>query len=689
MVDNLWTIEEGNEQKTDLAALRYRSNLLGTDRSVCNWGGGNTSVKTIDTNFKGEEIDVMWVKGSGSDLATMTEKNFTGLDLADIRPLIERENMTDEEMVAYLGHTMIDPTHPRASIETLLHAFLPYKHVDHTHPDAIISICCAPNGRAIADEIYGDRYVWVPYIRPGFLLSKMIAEGVKENPNAELVLMEKHGLVVWGETAEESYTKTIDIINEARNYIDASLEKGPAFGGAKYEALAEEARRNAFAKVLPIIRGAVSKDEGMIATFDDSEGVLEFVNSEKAEVLSQVGAACPDHLVHTKRVPLYLQWNPQEDSVETLASSIEEAVSSYKKAYQDYFESYAGKEDLMFTPSPRVILIPGLGMVTTGKDIGSANVSRALYHRAISVMKGSDAIGGFQSLNAAESFAIEYWPLELYKLSLAPKEAEFSRKVAFVTGGAGGIGSETCRLFASTGAHIVIADLNVEGGQQVADDINEKYGAGRAVAVKMDVTSEEQIRAAFQQVVLEYGGVDILVNNAGLATSSPFEETTLAEWNLNMNVLGTGYFLVSREAFTIMKQQQTGGNMVFIGSKNSIYAGKNASAYSAVKALEVHLARCIAAEGGDYGIRANSVLPDAVLQGSAIWGSKWKEERAAAYGIEPEQLDEHYRARTVLKVNIFPRDIAEAIAFFASSKSAKTTGCMLTVDGGVAAAFTR
>lgn len=689
LIKNLWNVEEGNTQQTDLAALRYRSNLLGTDRSVCNWGGGNTSVKTTETNFKGEEIDVMWVKGSGSDLATMTEKNFTGLNLADIRPLIEREDMSDEEMVAYLGHTMIDHGHPRASIETLLHAFLPYKHVDHTHPDAIISICCAPNGREIADEVFGDRYVWVPYIRPGFLLSKMIAEGVKANPNAELVLMEKHGLVVWGETAKESYDKTIEIINEAKAYIDASLEKEAAFGGAKFEALEEEARRTAFAKVLPIVRGAVAGDEGMIATFDDGEDVLEFVNSQKADVLSQVGAACPDHLVHTKRVPLYMNWNPQEETVEALVSSIEEAISSYKKAYQDYFDAYASAEDTMFNPSPRVILIPGLGMITTGKDIGNANVSRALYHRAISVMKGSDAVGGFQSLSAEESFAIEYWPLELYKLSLAPKEAEFSRKVAFVTGGAGGIGSETCRLFASEGGHVVIADLNEEGGQQVANDINEKYGAGRAIAVKMDVTSEEQIRAAFQKAVLEFGGVDILVNNAGLATSSPFDETTLDEWNLNMNVLGTGYFLVSREAFTIMKQQKTGGNMVFIGSKNSIYAGKNASAYSAVKALEVHLARCIAAEGGDYGIRANSVLPDAVLQGSAIWGSKWKEERAAAYGIEPDQLDEHYRARTVLKVNIFPRDIAEAIAFFASSKSAKTTGCMLTVDGGVAAAFTR
>lgn len=689
MIENLWNIEEGNRQKTDLASLRYRSNLLGTDRSVCNWGGGNTSVKSTELNFKGEEIDVMWVKGSGSDLATMGEKNFTGLNLKDIAPLIEREDMSDEDMVAYLGHTMIDSAHPRASIETLLHAFLPYKHVDHTHPDAIISICCAPNGREIADEIYGDRYVWVPYIRPGFLLSKMIAEGVKANPNAELVLMEKHGLVVWGETAKESYDKTIEIINEAKAYIDQSLTKVESFGGAKFTTIEEAERHALFAKVLPIVRGSVSEEEGMIATFDDSENVLEFVNSAKADTLSQIGAACPDHLVHTKRVPLYVNWNPQEETEEQLIESIQEAIISYKKAYADYFAEYANADDKMFNPSPRVILIPGLGMITTGKDIGNANVSRGLYHRAISVMKGSDAVGGFQSLNAGESFAIEYWPLELYKLSLAPKEAEFSRKVAFVTGGAGGIGSETCRLFASQGGHVVIADLNLEGGEKVAADINGAYGAGRAIAVKMDVTSEDQIREAFKQAVLAFGGVDILVNNAGLATSSPFEETTLEEWNLNMNVLGTGYFLVSREAFKIMKQQKTGGNMIFIGSKNSIYAGKNASAYSAVKALEVHLARCIAAEGGDYGIRANSVLPDAVLQGSAIWGSKWKEERAAAYGIEPDQLDEHYRQRTVLKVNIFPRDIAEAIAFFASSKSAKTTGCMLTVDGGVAAAFTR
>lgn len=682
MIENLWNAFNKSIQSDTLGELTYRSNLIGSDRRVCNWGGGNTSFKTIETDFLGNEVDVMWVKGSGSDLATMKESNFTALHLEHILPLQQREDMTDEEMVDYLSHCMLDKSHPRASIETLLHAFLPYKHVDHTHPDSIISICCAPNGQEIAKEIFGDRFVWVPYIRPGFLLSKMIAEGVQNNPNAELVLMEKHGLVVWGDTAKESYDKTIHIINEAKAYIDLQLTERQAFGGQSTEALPLEKRMQTLNEILPYIRGLVSTSQGQIVTYDDSADILEFVNSERAASLSQVGAACPDHLVHTKRVPLFIDW---DGNLETIKTSIE----AYKAEYQKYFEAYASSEDNMFDPSPRVMLIPGIGMINTGKDKASALVSGALYHRAISVMKGSDALGGFTSLSAEESFGIEYWPLELYKLSLAPKEVEFSRKVAFVTGGAGGIGSETCRLLASLGAHVVLADLNLEGAEKVALEINSTYGEGRATAVKMDVTDEEQIIEAFQLVNRTYGGVDILVNNAGLATSSPFEETTLKEWNLNMNVLGTGYFLVSREAFKVMKTQGKGGSMIFIGSKNSIYAGKNASAYSAVKALEVHLARCIAAEGGDFGIRANSVLPDAVLQGSAIWGSKWREERAAAYGIEPDKLENHYRERTVLKENIYPRDIAEAIAYFASSKSAKTTGCMLTVDGGVAAAFTR
>ena len=689
MVANLWEKSEAANLESGLSELVYRSNRIGADRAVCNWGGGNTSMKTVEKDFRGRDIDVMWVKGSGSDLGTMKSQHFTGLSLSDITPLFEREEMSDEEMVGYLSHCMIDSKHPRASIETLLHAFLPFKHVDHTHPDAIISLCCAHNGRELADEIYGERYVWVPYVRPGFTLSKMIAEGVRQNPKAELVLMEKHGLVTWGETSEACYNKTIAIIQEAEAYIEAKVNEGQLYGGKQYVSIAAEDRGRILAEVLPVIRGAVSDNKKMIVNVDAAEDVLAFVNSRDAKTLSQVGAACPDHLVHTKMKPLYIEWNPEGQDVDALKAALLQGIAAYKQEYKAYFERNKHEGDVMFEAAPRVILIPGLGMVNTGKSYAMANVSGALYHRAIAVMRGATALGEFVSLSENESYNVEYWPLELYKLSLAPAEAEFSRKVAFITGGAGGIGSAAARKLLQDGAHVVLADLNLEGAAKLAEEWNQQYGEGRAFAVKMDVTKEEEVQAAFDQCALQYGGVDIIVNNAGLATSSPFDETSLAEWNLNMNVLATGYFLVAREAFKLMKAQGIGGSMVFVGSKNSVYAGKNAAAYSTAKAAEIHLARCIAAEGGQHGIRVNSVLPDAVLQGSAIWNSSWRNERAAAYGIEADQLEEYYRNRTTLLVNVFPADIAEAIAYFASSKAEKTTGCMITVDGGVPAAFTR
>ncbi|MBP1969238.1 rhamnulose-1-phosphate aldolase/alcohol dehydrogenase [Virgibacillus natechei] len=687
MVKNRW--DNNSTFKNGLNELVYRSNLLGQDRSVANWGGGNTSTKSTETDFRGNEVEVMWVKGSGSDLATMKEKNFTGLRMEDIRPLMEREDMTDEEMVDYLAHCMIDAKHPRSSIETLLHAFLPYKHVDHTHPDAIISIACATNGPEIAKEIYGDRYVWVPYVRPGFKLSKMIAEGVKANPNAELVIMEKHGLVTWGETSKESYDNTISVIQEAEDYLENKAEGKELFGGSKYDSLTSDERKTILASVLPVIRGEVSEDKKMIVTNDDSENILSFVNSKDAKELSQVGAACPDHLVHTKRAPLFVEWDPASQDVNQLIERVQAGIAAFKETYISYFNRNKSEGDKMVEAVPRVLLIPGIGMINTGKSWSAANVSESLYHRAVSVMRGSTILGDFVSLNEAESFAIEYWPLELYKLSLAPPEAEFSRHVAFVTGGAGGIGSATCKRLLSEGAHVVVADINLEGAQQQAAEMNEQYGENRALAVKMDVTKEEEVIAAIQSSALTYGGLDIIVNNAGLASSSPFEETTLDKWNLNMNVLVTGYFLVAREAFKLMKDQEIGGSMVFVGSKNSIYAGKNAAAYSTAKAAEVHLARTIAADGGEHGIRVNSVLPDAVIRGSKIWDSQWKKERASSYGIGEGDLEEHYRKRTILNVNILPEDIADSIAFLSSSKAAKTTGCMVTVDGGVAAAFTR
>lgn len=689
MPTNFWETTSLITEKTDLAMLAYRSNLIGSDRTVCNWGGGNTSAKGLVKNFKGEDVEVLWVKGSGSDLASIAPQQFTMLNLKDIRPLFTRDSMTDEEMVNYLAHCMLDVSQPRASIETLLHAFLPFKHVDHTHPDAIIGLCCADNGQEIAKEIYGDRFVWVPYIRPGFTLSKMIAQSVADNPKAELVLMEKHGLVTWGDTPEESYNQTIAVIQEAEEYILSKLNNDTLFGGAKLQNIDAQLRKGLLKELLPIVRGAVSQNAKAILSVDDHEDVLQFVNSHDAKTLAAVGAACPDHLVHTKMTPLYIEFDATTQDINDLKSLVTEGIANFIEQYTAYFNRYKSDGDIMFDPSPRVILISGLGMINTGKSLTMAQVSGALYHRAISVMKGATTLGNFVSLNEEESYYIEYWPLELYKLSLAPPEKEFSRQIAFITGGAGGIGRASAEQFVARGAHVVLADINEEGAQNVAAQLNEQYNAPIASAIKMDVTSEEQVANAIAHAILTYGGVDIIVNNAGLATSAPFEETTLQEWELNMSVLGTGYFLVAREAFKTMQKQNIGGNMVFVGSKNSIYAGKNASAYSAVKALELHLARCIAVEGGPYGIRVNSVLPDAVLQGSAIWGSRWREERAAAYNIEPDQLEEHYRQRTILLVNIFPSDIANAILYFASSKSSKTTGCMLTVDGGVPAAFTR
>jgi len=689
MVQSLWEKSKAQQAKSTLDELVYRSNLIGADRRVCNWGGGNTSSKTTIQDFRGKDIEVMYVKGSGSDLATMKSGNFTGLRLEDIRPLFDRDSMSDEEMVAYLGHCMVDAKDPRASIETLLHAFLPFKHVDHTHPDAIISLCCAHNGKAIAQELFGDRFVWVPYVRPGFTLSKMIAEGVLANPKAELVLMEKHGLVTWGDTSEDCYAQTIRIISEAESYIEARVNDEKLFGGPKHAPLVSDVRRRLASEVMPVIRGAVSDVKKMILSFDDQKDVLDFVGGKDSPELSQVGAACPDHLVHTKVVPLFIDWTPDADDVEGLKTKLIEGIAKYKEQYSAYFERNHHEGDVMFEAAPRVILIPGIGMINTGKSWAMSQVSGALYHRAIAVMRGATALGDFVSLSENESYNVEYWPLELYKLSLAPAETEFSRQIAFITGGAGGIGSASARRLVSEGAHVVLADLNLEGAQQIAEEINTKYGENRAFAVKMDVTDEEAVQRAYRETSITYGGVDVIVNNAGLATSSPFDETSLKEWNLNMNVLGTGYFLVAREAFSLMKVQGLGGSMVFVGSKNSVYAGKNVTAYSSAKALEAHLARCIAAEGGEYGIRVNTILPDAILQGSAIWNSNWRNERAAAYGIEPEQLEEHYRKRTTLLVNIYPQDIAEGIAYFASSRSSKTTGCMLTIDGGVPAAFTR
>ncbi|MEP7287281.1 MAG: bifunctional aldolase/short-chain dehydrogenase [Chloroflexota bacterium] len=684
---NLWNDEE-YRSLPDLEGLVYRSNLLGRDRSVCNIYGGNTSAKLNQKDHMGRPTRVLYVKASGSDVKTIVAKQFAALRMNEIDPLMEYGVMTDEEMIAYLSRTAFEPDRPRQSIETLLHAFVPAKHVDHTHPDAVISLACTPQGEATARKVYGDRMAWVDYIRPGFTLSKWIGQRVLDNPKIECVVMGKHGLVNWGDDAKSCYDNSIRLIQEAEDYIKDQQKGKSVFGAIAFPAMPEKERHEVMAQIMPYVRGLVSTERSTILNYDEGPEVLDFVGRERTPALSQLGAACPDHLVHVKRQPLFVQWAPSL-GVEKLKEMLKSGIEDYKQRYVAYFEENKVPGDELRDASPRVILIPGVGMINTGKDAVDADVSRQLYYRAIAVIGGSEAVGGFESLTAAEAYGIEYWPLELYKLKLKPPDRDLAGKVVFITGGASGIGKATAYRLAQEGAHVVVADINFEGAKAVADDLTKKYGLKRGMAVSCNVTSEDAVIDAFQQMVMVYGGVDTVVNNAGISTSNPIENTSLAEWQRNIDILATGYFLVAREGFRVLKTQATGGTLVFVCSKNSVAAGKNAAAYSAAKAAELHLARCLAEEGGAEGIRVNSVLPDAVLQGSSIWDSEWREGRAKNYGIKPDELEEFYRKRNTLKVNITPDDIAEAILFLAGPRSAKTTGGALAVDGGVPLAYAR
>jgi rhamnulose-1-phosphate aldolase/alcohol dehydrogenase len=666
--------------ETPLEQLLLASHLLGSNRAVANYGGGNTSAKGIAVDHRRRSIDVMWVKGSGSDLATMRSSDFVALRLDDVLALFERQELSDEEMVSYLARCQLDPAAPRPSIETLLHAFIPATHVHHTHPDAVNVLASTHDGERLAFECFGARAAWIPYIRPGFALAKEVGEIVRGG-QVELMVLAKHGLVVWGDSAEDAYRRTIAAINKAADFIAERTLDTPRFGGQSGAPASNEILR----AVLPALRGAVSSERAKILLPDTSEWSLAFATSRAAAELAVVGAACPDHLVHTKRLPLWVPYGPQSDDIAALSERVRELAATYRTEYGQYVAVNGDSGTVRGDADPRIIVLQNLGIVAVGANVHAARLARDLYERAVEVMAGAHALGGFVSLTAAESFAVEYWPLELYKLALAPAPRELDGKVAVVTGAAGGIGRAITHSLAEAGAAVVAFDLDGAG----ATESVEPYGDA-GVAVVGDVASEAAVAAAFDAAVIHFGGVDIVVSNAGIASSAPVEETTLADWNRNQTVLSTGYFLVAREAFRVLRQQGTGGSVVFVASKNALVAGKNSAAYSTAKAAELHLARCLAEEGGEAGIRVNTVNPDAVLQGSRIWGSNWRNERAAAYGIDPGELEEHYRKRTTLGVNILPEDVAQAVLHFASDqRSGKSTGNLLNVDGGVVAAYPR
>ena len=678
---------------SSLDALVYRSNLLGSDRALANQGGGNTSSKGTTVDHAGNEQRVLWVKGSGTDLAAITPMGFAALRLDEILPLRERDAMDDASMVDHLRRSALAPDQPRPSIETLLHAFIAAAHVDHTHPDAIIALTSSPEGRRMAEETFGDQAVWLDYQRPGFDMSKRIADLLAANPSARAVLLEKHGLVTWGDTPQASYRDTIEFVTRAAQALDRAGSGRFGLGGRATAELGEEDVEALLVRILPALRGALLADTGgIVLEVDRSPEAVAFVSSARAPDVSQVGAPCPDHLISTKHKPLLADFEPGSDSADDLARALRTGVEAYGGWYRDYYAHNVDEETGQFPidpVGPRVVLIPGVGIVTSGADAARARTARDLYHRAIAVQDAADAVGGFRSLTESEAFAIEYWPLERYKLAQAPARGELAGKVAVVTGGASGIGRAAARLLAERGAHVVVADLNLDGARQVADELIAAHGLRRSLAVATDVTDEAAVQQMVRQAVLEYGGLDILVASAGLATSAPVTETTLEEWELNYAVLARGYFLAARETFRVLLEQGRGGSVVFVGSKNALVAGANAAAYSSAKAASLHLARCLAEEGGPHGIRVNTVNPDAVIQGSSIWSSDWKAERASTYGVTEDDLPGFYRGRTKLGVNVYPEDVAEAIGFLAGPRAAKSTGNVLNVDGGVTAAYPR
>jgi rhamnulose-1-phosphate aldolase/alcohol dehydrogenase len=689
---NLWD-EAKAAAMSEPERLLYRSNLLGSDKRITNYGGGNTSAKVMETDpLTGEPVEVLWVKGSGGDVGTMKLDGFSTLYMDKLRALktLYRGPEHEDEMVGYLAHCTFNLNPRAASIDTPLHAYVPKSHVDHMHPDAVIAIAAARNSRALTEEIFGSEIGWLPWKRPGYELGLWLENFCREHPNAKGVVLESHGLFTWGPTAKDCYDATIRIINRAIEWFETQSAAKPAFGGEARRTLPSAERRALAARLMPAIRGLISGSERKVGHFDDQAAVLEFVASKDMERLAALGTSCPDHFLRTKIRPLVVEFAPDGSGLDKTIAGLPAAIERYRQDYAAYYERCKRPDSpAMRDPNAVVYLVPGVGMITFAKDKATARISAEFYVNAINVMRGASAVSTYVGLAEQEAFNIEYWLLEEAKLQRMPKPRPLAGKVALVTGGAGGIGKATAERLLRDGACVVLADID-EGALAEADaELAARHSADVVRNIRLDVTQEAQVADAFAFAAEQFGGLDILISNAGISSSAPIEETDLAMWNRNADILTTGYFLVSREAFRLMKRQKTGGAIVFIASKNGLAASPGAAAYCTAKAAEIHLARCLALEGAEFGIRVNTVNPDAVLRGSKIWTGEWRDQRAAAYNMKPDELEEHYRKRSLLKLSVYPEDVAEAVYFLISDMSAKSTGNIVNVDAGNAQAFTR
>jgi len=691
-VDYLWDDKEAAKLEGDeVALLIYRSNVLGADLRITNYGGGNTSCKTLEKDpLSGEDVDVMWIKGSGGDIGTLDRKGIAGLYLDRMYDLkrIYRGLEFEDEMVALYYRCLFDLDSRAPSIDTALHGFLPFKHIDHLHPDGLIGIAAAKDSEAITKEIWGDSMGWLPWQRPGFDLGLQLAKCHRDNPGIRGIVLGGHGLFTWGDTSYDCYLNSLDVIETASEYIAVREGQGRAvFGGMKRASYPSDSRTEMAAKLAPIFRGLCSSEQRMIGHFTDDEKVLQFVNSKDLLKLAPLGTSCPDHFLRTKIKPLVIELKEESllDDSSAFTKSIEPLFQKYRADYKEYYETCKRENSPgMRDPNPVVILCPGLGMFTFAKNKQTARVAAEFYINAINVMRGAEAVTSYTALPRQEAYDIEYWLLEEAKLQRQPKEQPLSRKVALVTGAGGGIGQAIAEKLAAEGANVVLTDISAERLAAVV----KGFKKDTATTVICDVTSAESIEGAFAQACLDFGGVDIIVHSAGLAISKSLTDTTLADWTILQDVLVKGQFLLAQNGVKVMRKQALGGDIINIASKNGLVAGPNNVGYGTAKAAQQHMTRLLAAELGAEKIKVNTVNPDGVIVGSKIWEGAWAEGRAKANGISVAELPAFYAKRNLMNEIILPEDIANAVFAIAAILD-KSTGNMINVDGGMANSFVR